>query len=123
MQAGIRFIALITFYFSCMSIAFSQEQAKFLSDFHAEKNLECSSCHVNDATTNTPNMTKVESQTCLSCHDDYFDKTIDDWPNAHASPHMKPDEVLVCTDCHFGHKKQVATCSACHEDFKFDLKY
>lgn len=87
-----------------------------LGDYHQSQGLECDACHTkNTETPPTPD-------TCLMCHDDYFDKTIELWPNPHANPHIQPTDEVICSDCHKGHSQQSVTCQTCHENFKFNVK-
>lgn len=99
-----------------LSVSGAVKAENYLADFHQSQEIECDACHTeNTETPPTPD-------SCLMCHDDYFDKTIELWPNPHANPHIQPTDDVICSDCHKGHAQQTVTCKTCHENFEFNVK-
>ncbi len=85
--------------------AFAADQK--LSDFHAENNGGCETCHKDGSPSSDG---AFEFEQCQSCHGKLSEM------DAVHKPH---DGNLVCADCHAVHdmnKGQKPTCESCHDD-------
>lgn len=101
-------VALVAAAFSAPASA----AEKFLADRHADRGVECASCH-KAGPAEAP-----DAKACLACHGDYAalkDRTKDVTPNPHYT-HLLDQP---CTECHQGHKASVNMCNGCHQ---FDYK-
>lgn len=99
--------------------ATSSAYGQALHDVHNRAGVQCAACHQqNPPEPNPPN------STCIGCHGTMLPSSgrAAKSPDPHASPHLGPGEIPVCSDCHRVHKASEVTCIACHRGFQFKIK-
>ncbi|HOJ43535.1 MAG TPA: cytochrome c3 family protein [Syntrophorhabdaceae bacterium] len=87
---------------------------------HQKSGVTCKECHLENE-----HKERVSNNQCLGCHGDIqklVEKTNKVYPNPHASPHLDPGAIPLCTECHKIHKQSVVNCTECHPEFKFNVK-
>ncbi len=91
-------------------------EKKLLADLHADKNLNCASCHKE-----SPPKDKVSTDVCVKCHGDY-EKLAAKTAKIEPNPHKSHLGNIDCENCHHAHKPQENFCTQCHAGFTFKPK-
>lgn len=91
--------------------------AQALHDIHEGAGVECTACHQQ-----WPPEPDPPDSTCVACHGTMLDQSSGLSPDPHASPHLAPDEVPACSDCHHIHRPSEVSCVMCHRGFRFEIK-
>lgn len=106
----------------------TMEETRLLLDRHLDIGLTCESCHFGtvdeDGTEHPPVFTDNSYETCVACHGTMLEVAEGEeivWPNPHISPHLGPDEVPQCLECHRVHEPGEVTCNLCHRGFDFQV--
>lgn len=98
-----------------------QVSAQALHDLHQGAGVPCTACHVEN-----PPAARTPIETCVACHGTMVGpievEPAVPGPDPHRSPHLGPDEVPVCTECHRVHRPSEDTCSVCHRGFLFEME-
>lgn len=92
-------------------------QGQALHDIHENAGIPCTACHQDQQ-----EMTAPPNELCVACHGTMIgdDRPVMA-PDPHRSPHLGPDEVPVCAECHRVHGKSEDSCSVCHRGFGFEM--
>lgn len=86
-----------------------------LHGLHEKAGVACSACHAE-----VPPAAKTPDATCIACHGTMLDEgEALITPDPHRSPHLGPDELPACTECHGIHVEAENTCVMCHRGFQF----
>lgn len=83
-----------------------------LHDVHENSGVTCAACHQE-----TPPSTAPANSVCTACHGTMLDTGGEEQrvgPDPHASPHLGPEEVPFCNECHKIHRPSEVTWTACH---------
>jgi hypothetical protein len=94
--------------------------AQMLHEVHEGAGIPCAACHTED-----PPSDPTPTATCVACHGTMIGPPGEDdvrRPDPHRSPHLGPDEVPVCSECHSVHGKSEDSCSVCHRGFGFEME-
>lgn len=97
----------------------SHAQAQTLLDVHGKAGVACAACHSEQPASAAP-----PDSVCVACHGTMIgdDGKQASSPDPHRSPHLGPDEVPACNECHSIHGQSEVTCVACHRGFQFDTR-
>lgn len=89
-----------------------------LHDRHAGVGVPCAACHQE-----TPASAAPPDAVCVACHGGMIGQDAPLMsPDPHRSPHLGPDELPACTECHGIHREAEVTCVMCHRGFQFDRR-
>lgn len=94
--------------------------AQVLHRIHEEAGILCAACHAEELPSSPP-----PTETCVGCHGTMTGPVkgaAPEGPDPHRSPHLGPDEVPICTECHSVHGKSEDRCSLCHRGFDFGME-
>lgn len=108
---------LLTALTTIMLCAGSAALAQALHDIHEGAGVPCAACHQQ-----TPPEPNPPDSTCVACHGTMLDAAAGLSVDPHASPHLGPDEIPACTECHAVHRPSEVTCVVCHRGFQFEIK-
>ncbi|MBU2487042.1 MAG: cytochrome c3 family protein [Alphaproteobacteria bacterium] len=93
-------------------------QGQALHDVHKEAGVACTACHKEEPAAVAP-----PNAVCVACHGAMLGQDAPAvFPDPHRSPHLGPDEIPACNDCHKIHRESEVTCVMCHRGFEFQIK-
>lgn len=98
-----------------------------LVDKHIAAGVACESCHATGevgGNEGQPAGPTSFDTLCVACHGTMLEVPEGEemsFPNPHISPHLAPDEVPVCTECHRVHEPGEVTCNLCHRSFDLTM--
>ncbi|QDZ01552.1 cytochrome c3 family protein [Nitratireductor mangrovi] len=99
-------------------IAVSTANGQALHDIHEGVGVPCAACHQGQQ-----EMTAPPDAICVACHGTMIGEEHPVMsPDPHRSPHLGPDEIPACNDCHKIHGESEVTCVMCHRSFEFKIK-
>lgn len=97
--------------------AASPAAGQTLHERHQAAGVGCATCHAE-----APPRAAPADAACTVCHGAMRSRPASGGPDPHASPHLAPDEVPACQECHHVHRPSEVSCAACHRSFRFRIE-